>query len=63
MNIGTCPGSEQYAHQNTYRLHAIILSRSPFLAHLISTSPKGTNGMHNLYVQLDKTPEITVEVS
>ncbi|KAI6162526.1 hypothetical protein EDD17DRAFT_1575648 [Pisolithus thermaeus] len=47
-------------HQNSYRLHAIILSRSPFLAHLMSTSPP-TSGQRVIYVQLDNEPEVTQE--
>jgi len=47
-----------HAHQNVYRLHAIILSRSPYLAHLMSTSPK-SGGMHTIYVPLETIPEIT----
>ncbi|KAF8911119.1 hypothetical protein CPB84DRAFT_1922146 [Gymnopilus junonius] len=50
-----------HVHQNVYRLHAIILSRSPFLAHLMSTSPH-TNGPRVIYVHLDQEPEVTQEV-
>ncbi|KAI0086624.1 hypothetical protein BDY19DRAFT_894521, partial [Irpex rosettiformis] len=48
--------------QNMYRLHAIILSRSPFLAHLMSTSPQ-TGGQRTIYVHLEQEPEITHEVT
>ncbi|KAJ7694219.1 hypothetical protein B0H17DRAFT_1199466 [Mycena rosella] len=47
-------------HGVTYRLHAIILSRSPFLAHLMSTSPQG-NGQRIIYVHLERDPEVTQE--
>ncbi|THH08211.1 hypothetical protein EW145_g2855 [Phellinidium pouzarii] len=47
-----------HARQNRYQLHAIILSRSPFLAHLISTSPK-QGGMNTIYVPLESIPEIS----
>lgn len=47
-------------HQNSYRLHAIILSRSPLLAHLMSTTPP-TSGQRVIYVQLDNEPEVTQE--
>ncbi|KAF8959077.1 hypothetical protein BDZ97DRAFT_1839754 [Flammula alnicola] len=50
-----------HVHQNVYRLHAIILSRSPFLAHLMSTSPQ-TTGQRVIYVHLDQEPEVTQEV-
>ncbi|KAF9218304.1 hypothetical protein BS17DRAFT_791737 [Gyrodon lividus] len=49
-----------HVHQNSYRLHAIILSRSPLLAHLMSTSPQ-TGGQRVIYVQLDHEPEVTQE--
>ncbi|KAJ7738528.1 hypothetical protein DFH07DRAFT_841118 [Mycena maculata] len=48
------------SHGVTYRLHAIILSRSPFLAHLMSTSPQG-NGQRVIYVHLERDPEVTQE--
>ncbi|KAH9483992.1 hypothetical protein JR316_0003470 [Psilocybe cubensis] len=50
-----------HVHQNVYRLHAIILSRSPYLAHLMSTSPQ-TTGQRIIYVHLDQEPEVTQEV-
>jgi hypothetical protein len=53
--------SNQHVHQNVYRLHAIILSRSPFLAHLMSTSPQAS-GQRVIYVHLDQEPEVTQEV-
>ncbi|KIP07968.1 hypothetical protein PHLGIDRAFT_127315 [Phlebiopsis gigantea 11061_1 CR5-6] len=46
--------------QNMYRLHAIILSRSPFLAHLMSTSPQ-SGGQRTIYVHLEHEPEVTHE--
>ncbi|KAJ6546533.1 hypothetical protein DFH09DRAFT_1171287 [Mycena vulgaris] len=48
------------SHGVTYRLHAIILSRSPFLAHLMSTSPQG-NAQRVIYVHLERDPEVTQE--
>jgi len=47
-----------HVNQNVYRLHAIVLSRSPFLAHLMSTSPQ-TGGQRIIYVPLDQEPELT----
>ncbi|KAL6307925.1 hypothetical protein BKA93DRAFT_815618 [Sparassis latifolia] len=47
-------------HQNAYRLHAIILSRSPFLAHMMSTSPQ-TSGQRVVVVRFENEPEITDE--
>ncbi|PCH38457.1 hypothetical protein WOLCODRAFT_136290 [Wolfiporia cocos MD-104 SS10] len=47
-----------HVSQNTYRLHALILSRSPFLAHLMSTTPQPT-GQCNIYVHLEQEPEIS----
>jgi len=49
-----------HVHQNSYRLHAIILSRSPFLAHLMSTSPQ-SGGQRVIYVNLEHEPEVTQE--
>ncbi|KIJ16740.1 hypothetical protein PAXINDRAFT_98556, partial [Paxillus involutus ATCC 200175] len=49
-----------HVHQNSYRLHAIILSRSPLLAHLMSTSPQ-TGGQRVIFLQLDHEPEVTQE--
>lgn len=49
-----------HVHKNVYRLHAIILSRSPFLAHLMSTSPQ-TSGPRVVYIPLDHEPEVTEE--
>jgi len=49
-----------HVHQNSYRLHAIILSRSPFLAHLMSTSPQ-SGGQRVIYVHLEHEPEVTQE--
>ncbi|KAJ7343628.1 hypothetical protein DFH08DRAFT_873250 [Mycena albidolilacea] len=42
-------------HLVTYRLHAIILSRSPFLAHLMSTSGNG----NVIHLNLERDPEVT----
>ncbi|KAG6845188.1 hypothetical protein H0H87_012745 [Tephrocybe sp. NHM501043] len=53
-----------HVHKNVYRLHAIILSRSPFLAHLMSTSPPVSgHGLQQraVYVNLDQEPEVTEE--
>lgn len=49
-----------HVHQNVYRLHAIILSRSPYLAHLMSTSPQ-TSGQRIIDVRLDDVREVTQE--
>ena len=54
--------SVKHVLQNMYRLHAIILSRSPFLAHLMSTSPQ-SGGQRTIYVHLEHEPEVTHEVS
>ncbi|RDX52698.1 hypothetical protein OH76DRAFT_1480317 [Lentinus brumalis] len=43
-----------------YRLHALILSRSPYLAHLMSTTPQ-TSHPHQIHVNLDHEPEVTDE--
>jgi len=49
-------------NQNSYRLHAIILSRSPFLAHLMSTSSQAqATGQRLICVNLEQEPEVTQE--
>ncbi|KZP20775.1 hypothetical protein FIBSPDRAFT_910974 [Athelia psychrophila] len=51
-----------HVHQNAYRLHAIILSRSPYLAHLMSTSAQsGPGGQKIVQVHLEQEPEVTHE--
>ena len=51
----------QHVFQHAYGLHAIILSRSPFLAHLMSTVPPA--GIQRvIYVPLEHEPEVTQEV-
>ncbi|KAI0060806.1 hypothetical protein BV25DRAFT_1917365 [Artomyces pyxidatus] len=49
-----------HVHQNSYRLHAIVLSRSPYLVHLMSTSPQ-SSGQRVIYVPLEHEPEVTQE--
>lgn len=53
---------QKHVHQSVYHLHAIILSRSPFLAHLMSTSPQG-GGQRTIFVPLEHEPEVTQEVT
>lgn len=54
--------SSKHVHQNVYRLHAIILSRSPFLVQLLSTSPQvQVGGPRTIYVPLEREPEVTQE--
>lgn len=43
-----------------YRLHSIILSRSPYLAHLMSTMQP--NVQRAIYVPLDHDREVTPDV-
>ncbi|KAI0318347.1 hypothetical protein OF83DRAFT_34057 [Amylostereum chailletii] len=50
-----------HVHQNSYRLHAIILSRSPYLVHLMSTSPPSGSGQRVIHVDLEQEPEVTRE--
>ena len=49
-----------HVHQNMYRLHSIILSRSPYLAHLMSTMQP--NVQRAIYVPLDHDREVTPDV-
>ncbi|GJJ11943.1 hypothetical protein Clacol_006181 [Clathrus columnatus] len=47
-------------HGRQYRLHAILLSRSPYLAHLMSTFSANTP-IRNIYVSIESEPEVTEE--
>ncbi|KAI0668535.1 hypothetical protein C8Q78DRAFT_1047693 [Trametes maxima] len=49
-----------HVRATVYRLHALILSRSPYLAHLMSTSPQ-SGSPHVIYVNLEHEPEVTDE--
>ncbi|EIM90369.1 uncharacterized protein STEHIDRAFT_166567 [Stereum hirsutum FP-91666 SS1] len=49
-----------HVQQQSYRLHALILSRSPYLVHLMSTSPQ-SGSMRVIYVDLEHDPEVTQE--
>jgi hypothetical protein len=51
----------QHVHQNTYRLHALLLARAPYLAHLLASAPRQA-GDRVLFVPLEHEPEITPEV-
>jgi hypothetical protein len=50
---------------NAYNMHALLLGRSPFLAHLMSTTPlvqSGGNGpLRSIYIPIEQEPEITPE--
>ncbi|PAV24328.1 btb poz domain btb2 [Pyrrhoderma noxium] len=58
FQLGEFADTLLHARQNRYQLHAIILSRSPYLAHLISTTPN-TGGYKTIYVPLESFPEVT----
>lgn len=60
FQTGNYADTTLHVRQNVYRLHAIILSRSPYLAHSMSTSPQ-TTGQRMIYVNLDQEPEVTQE--
>ncbi|KAG2020771.1 hypothetical protein CC2G_006076 [Coprinopsis cinerea AmutBmut pab1-1] len=60
FQTGNYADTTLHVHQNVYRLHAVILSRSPYLAHSMSTSPQAT-GQRVIYVNLDHEPEVTQE--
>lgn len=49
-----------HVFNQTYRLHAIILSRSPYLAHLMSTIPP-VNGPRTIFLNLEQETEVTAE--
>jgi len=60
FQTGNYADTTLHVHQNVYRLHAVILSRSPYLAHSMSTSPQAT-GQRVIYVNLEHEPEVTQE--
>ncbi|KIJ43957.1 hypothetical protein M422DRAFT_228554 [Sphaerobolus stellatus SS14] len=47
-------------HGRQYRLHAILLSRSPYLAHLMSTTPSNAP-IRTITVPTEEEPEVTEE--
>ncbi|KAH8108169.1 hypothetical protein BXZ70DRAFT_42577 [Cristinia sonorae] len=57
---GNYADTHLYAHQNVYKLHAIILSRSPRLAHMLSTEPP-QSGARTIHLALEQEPEVTPE--
>jgi len=61
LNVGGCRPPYAVSHnEEIYRLHAILLSRSPYLAHLMSTSPTNVP-IRNVYVPIEEVPEVTEE--
>ncbi|KAH8829661.1 hypothetical protein DL96DRAFT_1792618 [Flagelloscypha sp. PMI_526] len=53
-----------HVHQTLYRLHSIVLSRSPLFAHLMHVTPYPTNGQpRTLYLNLEAEPDVTPEVT
>ncbi|RXW20995.1 hypothetical protein EST38_g4866 [Candolleomyces aberdarensis] len=60
FQTGNYADTTLHVHGNIYRLHAVMLSRSPYLAHLMSTSPQ-TTGQRVIYVNLEQEPEVTKE--
>jgi len=57
FNHGNFSDMSVHIGSAVYRLHALILSRSPFLVHLMSTSPY----KDMIYVPMDQYPDITPE--
>lgn len=60
FQTGNYADTTLHVHQSAYRLHAVVLSRSPYLVHSMSTSPQ-TTGQRVIYVNLDQEPEVTQE--
>ncbi|KAL5529114.1 hypothetical protein ACEPAG_5088 [Sanghuangporus baumii] len=58
FQMGQYADTRLHVHGHRYQLHALVLSRSPYLAHLIAATPKA-GGMHSIYVPLESYPEIT----
>ncbi|KAF8579497.1 hypothetical protein K439DRAFT_1359537, partial [Ramaria rubella] len=60
FQMGNYADTILHVHGRQYRLHAILLSRSPYLAHLMSTSPTNAS-TRNIYVPIEDEPEVTEE--
>jgi len=56
FQMGNYADTNLHVHTRVYRLHALILSRSPYLAHVMSTTR--TNA---IYIPLEEEPHITEE--
>lgn len=60
FQTGQFADTVMHAHQYTYRLHAILLARSPYLRHLL-TAHAYNGGERVIYIPLEQEPEITPE--
>ncbi|KAF8710745.1 btb poz protein, partial [Rhizoctonia solani] len=58
FQLGQYADVSLHVHNRQYRLHALILSRSPYLAHMLATSQNNV-----IYVPLEGEPHITEEAS
>lgn len=56
FQLGQYADVSLHVHNRQYRLHALILSRSPYLAHLLATSQNNV-----IYIRLEDEPHITEE--
>ncbi|KAF8528221.1 hypothetical protein BU17DRAFT_73822 [Hysterangium stoloniferum] len=62
FQMGNYADTILHVHGRQYRLHAILLSKSPYLAHLMSTSPANAP-TRNIHVPIEEEPEVTEEVT
>jgi len=56
FQMGNYADTNLHVHTRVYRLHALILSRSPYLAHVMSTTRANA-----IYIPLEEEPHITEE--
>ncbi|KAG8713493.1 hypothetical protein FRC08_013171 [Ceratobasidium sp. 394] len=56
FQLGQYADVSLHVHNRQYRLHALILSRSPYLAHLLATSQNNV-----IFIRLEDEPHITEE--
>jgi len=56
FQLGQYADVSLHVHNRQYRLHALMLSRSPYLAHLLATSQNNV-----IYIRLEDEPHITEE--
>lgn len=52
----------QYSRQGSWRLHAIIVSQSPYLAQLLVAAQTDDRNMLRIDPRLELYPEVTIEV-
>ncbi|KIY51007.1 hypothetical protein FISHEDRAFT_38620, partial [Fistulina hepatica ATCC 64428] len=50
-----------HIRDHVFRLHAIIISRSPYLVHVMAASPQ--SGVREIHLDIEAFPEVTLDVT